>query len=598
MSQRPRLLATAAILLAIAILVYLAGCSPRVSKKTPKPANQSARTKPQPKPKPTTSSVSPLEAALQVDQKALLRFRNAVEPPPPTNVVPLATEYWDEKEKIVWSDHGPAQKVADGAAWYAWTEDGGIVYATRTRILLLDPKSGEQRSIFSAYRIARVFLAPNRRRLAALVGRELFLLRLDGVVEDRIKLRNWLQDAAWSPDSSRIAYASANVVWLAKPGSPASVLTRQDTVRDAISSDSVIRRPTLRIDGISWSASGRNLAYRAYYRNDDLISPNLVVVDTRNAGRKTVMEGYASDDGSYSWGSLEDWMIVAGTEGEPDTFLWLERAWKPEGVQVECYGTSSTFLESDWQPRGGKWAVHLLDFSRSAMSLAEPIDTISIFELDPSRPPPGMAGPKERARLAEWKRKFARGRPTRVASAIPDFDWSPDGSAYVYVERVYTYRQAEDAEKRHNRGQPYVARPQDVIAYLRLQSVNGAQRIVFGNGEHPSAPQFSPDGRRLAYISGQGSLKIRSVGTERRSKQRAKRLLQRGLALQESGRLSAAVTTLRRAIRHDPGLADAHKALSEICLNLARKDINPYRKHNLALAASFETEFGRGRSAD
>jgi hypothetical protein len=407
-------------------------------------------------------------------------------------------------------DPGPARKVASGVVWYAWSGDGRIVFATKTAILLLDPKSGHKRSIFSTYRIGRVFISPNRSRLAVAVGKELFLVRLDGMVDRRIKLKGWLQDAAWSSGSDRIAYASGNVIWVCKPGGRASVLTRQTTTRDAWS-DSGVQRPTLRVTGLSWSTSDKSIAYRAYYRGEETTGPNLVVVDARNGGRRTVVEGYSQEDGHYSWAPAGDWMAVTGSLGDPDTCIWLQRAWSPQSIQIENYGTGSTFLESDWQPLASAWAVHLLNDPGGLGSSGEPIDTILVYRLDPSKPPLWMTSPEQKANLPDLVRKLASARATRALSTIPDFDWSPDGSNYVHVERICTDDQLAEAQASRKTGRHYELRLPEAIAYLKLQSANGAQDVVFAKGERPSSPQFSPDGKRLSYISGRGALIVRSV---------------------------------------------------------------------------------------
>ena len=106
------------------------------------------------------------------------------------------------------------------------------------------------------------------------------------------------------------------------------------------------------------------------------------------------------------------------------------------------------------------------------------------------------------------------------------------------------------------------------------------------------SPQFSPDGRFLAYISDlpDRTLRIRPLATAVRSTNEYNRWFEKGVNLSKSGDAQASLSALRNAVRCEPTNPAPHRMLAETYEDLARNEKNPYLKFDLLRAAEFEAE--------
>ena len=544
-----------------------------------KPVHKPVRPPPSPAPeKPTT-----LDRALLVSSKAFARCLSAADSPTYPPIVPLTVCYWDAKAPIVYLESDGARSLPgapSGVFWYAWDSEGKrIICATRRRIFAVEVSSGESKSIFCAYRIECVHISPDRTKLAVTIGMDLFVLEIEGNPLGHSVFDSPLLDAAWNPDSTRLACSTRNVVWTVEPGARPRLLARHWTMRGYEYPN--VRHRVQRIDSLSWSPSGRHVAYRTHTLETDPPRPDLVVANASTGKHEIVMEAYYENDGHYCWSPVDEWMVVTDSGGDVDQNVDLARTWGDYSMQMGCVGPGGDCGVSCWRPGSAAFASYYRIHDPSWWP-PEAQYSVGVSKLYPQFPPPLYWNPKhEKLNLYALARRFAAGKVVTSDYTIPDFDWSPDGSRYAFVDRFYSMRQLG-----RRKGDSFPGKP---LAVLRIQAGDGDQHIVAACGEFPAMPRFSPDGGSLAYLSG-GFLRILPLEAERRSESAAGRWLAEAQRKMKLGDHAGAVTALRNSVRHSPNSARAHLTLARVYVELAKSECNPYRKQELLRGALLEAE--------
>jgi hypothetical protein len=439
--------------------------------------------------------------------------------------------------------------------------------------------------------IKRVYLPLNRELIAVSAGRQLVLIGADGSSYGVHTFASPVLSAAWHPDSRQIACSTAQTMWNIDPSGRLGKLKSYTTMKDSWASDVPQLVPVYAIDSLAWSATGRYLACDVrVHVSKDWNKPYVVAYDTQSGRSKQVDEGFSNGDGYFSWGPAEDWMALAGNEGDADSGVWIRRAWSGDSYQVYGTGTSPQFLQTSWRPGATELALYSSDRISITAEVVAPIYGVQMVDISEAR----NYGQDSGKLMSDIRRSLKSTPKTRsVESGIPNFDWSSDGAMCVAVSNIYTFRQWNSKPVPDmSVEQRLTGRP---LSQIEISLCDGGQRVVW-DGQYPEEPRFSPSGDAVSYISG-GDLWVREVRTEPRSKERAGYWFKIGSGGFKSGDFAEAVTALRNSIRHQPNSPEAHRMLSDIYVSLARSERNPYRKYMLLSAASFESQNSGSRNA-
>lgn len=529
-----------------------------------------------------------LDPELLVSRKDMLSTLSAAHLPCRYKVAPIYTEYWDTKSGNVMIEPMPARKLVDEAKsiiWHNWTADGkGIIYSTRSDIALYDISSRKTKQIVSLPKINLIFLSPDRQKIAIANNNELMIVDLTGSRKDNHIFSSPVLSAAWSPDSTKIACTTRNKVWLIHPGISTQEIIHHRSMKD-MWADPVKWRSVQKIDSVSWSSSGSEFAYCVYTKDDDDYKPYIMVLNLTTGRSRLVGEGFSEEDRYYCWTPVDDWMVLCGNMGEVDASIFVQRAWSDESYQAGFGGASTGYRQLSWQPYSGSFAVNTKFIADD--EVLEPLYSLNIFSVLSTQNYYRTTGGIKA--INELVRKSTNVSLPGLESGIPDFDWAPDGSWFVYVERLYSAVQWKRRKDESFPGEPFVR--------TRVQHSDSKQHALFWDGDSPVMTRFSSDGLAITYIS-DGDVWRRDVQAIKRSKSEARRLLREGRDLYKSGNLVDAVYALRNSVRHSPDEPGVHRTLAQVYWKIARRERNPYRKYNLLRAAEFESRTSDGDNAE
>ncbi len=253
---------------------------------------------------------------------------------------------------------------------------------------------------------------------------------------------------AWSPDGARLVYSMQGSLWLQRLGSSEATQLTDGPGYDY--------QP-------DWSPDGRHIAYTSY-RNDAL---ELWVLDTWNGSTRPLIANGAAN---------------------------LDPRWSPDGTRI-------AYVSTEYQ---GRWHVFLCALASSRPCVPERITTdtstsssryyYSAFDhyLSPAWSPDGteLILVSNRGHVwgsgGLWRMEARPGAPMREIrheesnwKARPD--WSRDGKRVVYSS--------------------YLGRQRNQL-WLTTATGGDPLQLTYCECDH-TVPRWSPDGRRIAFISNQ-----------------------------------------------------------------------------------------------
>ena len=317
-----------------------------------------------------------LDPALLISREAFERSLDYAHPTSTTKVIPIRTAYWGDEDEVALLESSGRKELAKGVRSYAWSRDGSaVILVTGSDVCTMDISRRVPEKIFGTSGIEDVRFSPDRSRVAILSRYRVYLVDVEDKSYRRVDSRSPVLDAAWSPDSKTLAFTTKDSVFTIVGSAPANLVAHHDLLTHA---DRKHDGHLLGILSPSWSPSGRYLAYRIVMPDH----PDVTVLELRMGKKRTIMEGYGDDDCMYSWSPSDEWMLIAGNFGEPDTSISLYHLASKRFVQIECVGTMDCFQESSWRHGTSSMAFVSRQLYLARNALSGPLEILCMRELE------------------------------------------------------------------------------------------------------------------------------------------------------------------------------------------------------------------------
>jgi dipeptidyl aminopeptidase/acylaminoacyl peptidase len=393
--------------------------------------------------------------------------------------------------------------------WHAWRPDGSIVYATgNPNTIWVTEESGSRRlSDFDRSKCLPA-LSTDGRTVAFSTGRSVGLVDVDSGKLTKVPAGGEPLSLAWRPKPIELAYSVGNAIHLVTHDGNNQRLLRHVRGYRAQFEDPfdgpVEWQPCRRVENLRWSADGRVLAYLAWPR------PRLVLLDVGSNRLLTYVDGpiafAISPDGRHSATYTDD--------------LGCDPAAEIDGHLVGGGGTPHSWGNVAWSPDGRfvAWELSEVDMGH-----------------DSPNPPTYRS-------LILYNTTAAKSLG-RMQDDFPEFEWSPDGRAFVYVQHTVEGEEESETKPRFVSGELTLVKVSDVLRikpisrvdhplaywemcvenYLHVEHNVGlsGSRFPYWNVSTQSirrtvlVPRFrstdlawSSDGKRVSWISGRQILAV------------------------------------------------------------------------------------------
>jgi hypothetical protein len=367
------------------------------------------------------------------------------------------------------------RQAAGQVVWHAWRPDARVVYATRdpNAVWVADGPSSRRLSAFKPNRCPPS-LSADGKVVAFSLGTGVGLFDLGRGKLARVKAGGEVLSLAWRAVPSELAYSVGNTIHLVGPSGSGRRLLRR--VHGYCNEAQEVRgwRPCRAIDTLRWSANGRCLGYLSWVRIEpDWLAPRFALLDVNRNAILHYEDGYRAGDEVFAISPDGQHWTMGGNWGDVDSKVMID------GQFVDYSGSASSWPRVSWSPDG-----QLVAWEVWWVVPGELRNELRIYETP------------------------ARGAPARVPDAFPEFEWSPDGKAFVYHRRQFQpeTRRLVTSELRlvwvadllQVRPDSFGSR-RPPVRRLSWNSIKHAVLVPWFQGTDLS---WSPGGKRLSWVKG------------------------------------------------------------------------------------------------